>query len=140
MHSAAPKLAELDSSQVSVTRSSSLRDVPSPGSAEELSQSYCTDHMVTVRWTTSIGWETPEVKPFQNLSIPPTASVLHYATECFEGMKAYRGCDHKLRLFRPDCNGERLNSSSQRCSLPGFKSDELKKLVALLLQIDGPRK
>ncbi|KAJ5320118.1 hypothetical protein PENANT_c025G10560 [Penicillium antarcticum] len=139
MGSVAPHIAELDGSNFNITRSTNLRDVPLPGSAEELSHSHCTDHMVTVRWTAAKGWETPEVKPYQNLSIPPTASVLHYATECFEGMKVYRGYDGKLRLFRPDCNGERLNNSSQRSSLPGFKFDELKKLVAKLLQIDGPR-
>lgn len=139
MGSVAPHLAELDGSKFNITRSTNLRDVPLPGSPEELSHSHCTDHMVTVRWTANKGWETPEVKPYQNLSIPPTASVLHYATECFEGMKVYRGYDGKLRLFRPDCNGERLNNSSQRSSLPGFKYDEVKKLVAKLLQIDGPR-
>ncbi|CAG8069997.1 unnamed protein product [Penicillium salamii] len=139
MGSVAPNVAELDGSNFKITRSTNLRDVPLPGSPEELSHSHCTDHMVTVRWTVEKGWETPEVKPYQNLSIPPTASVLHYATECFEGMKVYRGYDGKMRLFRPDCNGERLNSSSQRSSLPGFKYDELKKLVAKLLQVDGAR-
>ncbi|KAJ5232885.1 hypothetical protein N7468_005841 [Penicillium chermesinum] len=139
MGSIAPQMAELDGSHFNITRSTTLRDVPLPGSPEELSHSYCTDHMVTVRWTVGNGWETPEVKPYQNLSIAPTASVLHYATECFEGMKVYRGYDGKLRLFRPDLNGQRLNNSSQRSSLPGFKYDELKKLVAKLMQIDGPR-
>lgn len=139
MGSVSPNVAELDGSNFNITRSTNLRDVPLPGSPEEMSHSYCTDHMVTVRWTVANGWETPEVKPYQNLSIPPTASVLHYATECFEGMKVYRGYDGKLRLFRPDCNGERLNTSSQRSSLPGFKYDELKKLVAKLMQVDGPR-
>ncbi|KAJ5599618.1 hypothetical protein N7450_000685 [Penicillium hetheringtonii] len=139
MGSVAPHIAELDASKFNITRSTNLRDVPLPGSPEELSHSYCTDHMVSVRWTAANGWETPEVKPYGNLSIAPTASCLHYATECFEGMKVYRGYDGKLRLFRPDCNGERLNTSAQRSSLPGFKYDELKKLVAKLMEIDGPR-
>ncbi|KAL4948962.1 aminotransferase [Aspergillus filifer] len=131
--------AGLDASVINVTRSTNLRDVPLPGSPEELSHSYCTDHMVTVRWTLANGWETPEVKPFQNLSIPPTASVLHYATECFEGMKVYRGYDGKLRLFRPDLNGERLSNSAIRASLPSFQFDQLKLLIAKLMQIDGLR-
>lgn len=139
MGSVAPTPAELDASTIKVTRSTQLRDVPKPGSPEELSHSYCTDHMVTVRWTAKGGWETPEVRPYQNLSIPPTASCLHYATECFEGMKVYRGYDGKMRLFRPDCNGERLSNSGKRASLPSFRFEELKKLVAKLLEIDGPR-
>ncbi|EIT78208.1 aminotransferase [Aspergillus flavus] len=139
MGSVAHSVAELDASVVKITRSTNLRPVPEPGSPEELSHSYCTDHMVTARWTVANGWETPEVKPFENLSIPPTASCLHYATECFEGMKVYRGYDGKLRLFRPDCNGERLLSSAQRASLPSFRYEELKVLIAKLMQIDGPR-
>ncbi|EYE90452.1 branched-chain amino acid aminotransferase, cytosolic [Aspergillus ruber CBS 135680] len=130
---------DLDASTINFTPSTSLRPVPAIGSPEEKSHSYCTDHMVTVRWTVESGWQTPEVRPFENLSIPPTASCLHYATECFEGMKAYRGYDGKLRLFRPDCNGERLANSAVRTSLPGFAPGEVKKLVGRLLQIDGPR-
>ncbi|RDH30528.1 aminotransferase [Aspergillus welwitschiae] len=139
MGSVAPSPAELDASVVKVTRSTNLRDVPLPGSPEKLSHSHCTDHMVTVRWTVANGWETPEVRPFENLSIPPTASCLHYATECFEGMKVYRGFDGKLRLFRPDCNGERLMNSAKRSSLPSFRYEEIKRLIAKLMQIDGPR-
>ena len=140
MGSVAPSPAELDASVVKVTRSTNLRDVPLPGSPEELSHSHCTDHMVTARWTVANGWETPEVRPFENLSIPPTASCLHYATECFEGMKVYRGFDGKLRLFRPDCYGERLMNSAKRTSLPSFRYEEIKRLIAKLMQIDGPRK
>ncbi|KAL2815331.1 aminotransferase [Aspergillus granulosus] len=139
MGSITPTLAELDASIVKITRSANLRDVPLPGSPEELSHSYCTDHMVTVRWTADNGWETPEVKPYQNLSLPPTASCLHYATECFEGMKVYRGFDGKLRLFRPDLNGERLSNSAVRASLPSFRFQELKTLIAKLMQVDGLR-
>lgn len=139
MGSIAPTLAELDASNIKVTRSTNLRDLPKPGSPEETSHSYCTDHMATARWTAAKGWETPEVRPYENLSIPPTASCLHYATECFEGMKVYRGYDGKMRLFRPDCNGERLDMSAKRATLPGFKYDELKRMVAKLLEIDGPR-
>ncbi len=139
MGSIATSPAELDASVVKVTRSTNLRHVPAPGSHEELSHSYCTDHMVTARWTAANGWEAPEVKPYQNLSIAPTASCLHYATECFEGMKVYRGFDGKLRLFRPDLNGERLSNSANRASLPRFRFEELKELIAKLMQIDGLR-
>lgn len=130
---------ELDASTVRFTRTTNPRHVPAAGSPEEKSHSHCTDHMVTVRWTVDQGWETPELRPFENLSIPPTASCLHYATECFEGLKAYRGVDGRLRLFRPDCNGERLSTSAQRASLPGFRQSELKRLIAKLLAVDGKR-
>ena len=79
------------------------------------------------------------MRPYENLSLSPAANVLHYATTCFEGMKVYRGVDGKLRLFRPDRNGERLAMSARRASLPDFKTDELKKLIEKLMQVDGER-
>jgi hypothetical protein len=44
--------------------------------------------------------------------------VLHYATELFEGLKAYRGVDNKIRLFRPEMNMRRMRLTAARASLP----------------------
>ena len=133
------KGAPLDASKLQVTRSTSLREVPEANSPEIIETSICTDHMMTVRWTVTKGWESPQIIPSGPLSIPPTASCLHYATQCFEGMKVYRGYDGKLRLFRPDRNCERMVVSSLRVSLPPFETRELEKLMKALLSIDGPR-
>ena len=69
----------------------------------------------------------------------PTASVLHYATECFEGLKFYRGHDLKLRLFRPTRNTQRMLNSATRISLPAFDPDELQKLIETLVAVDGEK-
>lgn len=69
----------------------------------------------------------------------PTASVLHYATECFEGMKLYRGFDSRLRLFRPDRNCRRMLSSATRIALPAFDPGELQKLIEDLVSVDGDK-
>ncbi len=69
----------------------------------------------------------------------PTASVLHYATECFEGLKVYRGYDQKLRLFRPDRNARRMLNSATRISLPAFDPRELQKLIGTLVAVDGEK-
>ena len=69
----------------------------------------------------------------------PTASVLHYATECFEGMKVYRGFDGRLRLFRPDCNARRMLRSAIRIALPAFAPEEFEKLVMALVSVDGEK-
>jgi branched-chain amino acid aminotransferase len=68
------------------------------------------------------------------------ASCLHYATQCFEGMKVYRGFDGKLRLFRPDKNCQRMVVSSTRVALPAFDPKELEKLIKALMKIDGASK
>jgi branched-chain amino acid aminotransferase len=69
----------------------------------------------------------------------PTASVLHYATECFEGMKLYRGFDGRLRLFRPDCNARRMLISATRIALPAFDPVELENLIIKFCSIDGEK-
>lgn len=69
----------------------------------------------------------------------PVASCLHYATQCFEGMKVYRGYDGKLRLFRPDQNIARLQMSAERIALPPFDGAALIELMKRLLAIDGDR-
>ncbi|KAI1121354.1 aminotransferase [Nemania abortiva] len=129
----------LDASKTRFTRSEILRPVPEPGSAELWAQNVCSDHMVTVRWTDTEGWEAPELKPFGDFTISPLASALHYATQCFEGMKVYRGHDGKLRLFRPLLNAQRLRMSAMRISLPDFDAAEMVKLIEKLMQVDGER-
>ena len=51
--------------------------------------------------------------------------VLHYAQELFEGMKAYRGVDDRIRMFRPMHNMSRMVASAQRACLPTFEGEEL---------------
>lgn len=69
----------------------------------------------------------------------PTASVLHYATECFEGLKAYRGHDGKVRLFRPDRNAGRFLHSATRISLPAFPPEEFLKLLTKFVGLEAPK-
>ncbi|KAK3942310.1 aminotransferase [Diplogelasinospora grovesii] len=134
------KIAEIDASKLVVHLADpTLREVPDEATACSGLETICTDHMVTCAWTAASGWAAPEVKPYGPLSLMPTASVLHYATECFEGLKCYRGFDGKLRLFRPDLNANRMLMSTLRISLPGFNPKELEKLIATLVALDGPK-
>ncbi|KAI1653358.1 branched-chain amino acid aminotransferase II [Daldinia decipiens] len=134
-----PNVQELNASNITYTFTKEPRDVPAPGINSVNDSTICTDHMVTVAWSAKSGWGTPELKPYGPLSLMPTASVLHYATECFEGLKAYRGFDGKLRLFRPDCNAKRFLMSSVRISLPPFSPAEVEKLLLALMAVDGPK-
>ncbi|EFX03975.1 branched-chain amino acid aminotransferase [Grosmannia clavigera kw1407] len=130
----------LDASKLTYELTSSPRPVPASISSACVGvETICTDHMITVAWNVETGWAAPQLRPYGPLSLMPTASVLHYATECFEGLKAYRGVDGRLRLFRPDCNARRMLTSSVRVSLPGFEPAELEKLIVALMAVDGPR-
>ncbi|KAH9225639.1 hypothetical protein K456DRAFT_1851958 [Colletotrichum gloeosporioides 23] len=130
---------ELDASKLVYTRTKNPRAVPDLASANAGPETICTDHMIAATWKASTGWSVPELKPYGPLSLMPTASVLHYATECFEGLKAYRGFDGALRLFRPDRNCERMLMSSTRIALPAFPPAELEKLLVALMAVDGPK-
>jgi branched-chain amino acid aminotransferase len=132
-------LAELDASKTQCTYTDAPRAVPAIGSAEMASQKVCTDHMIQARWTAEQGWDAPALKPYGPISLAPTASCLHYATECFEGMKLYRGHDGKLRLFRPDLNCNRMLMSTNRIALPAFPPKELLSLIVKLCETDGEK-
>lgn len=131
--------APLDTSNMTVELTKAPRAVPEPNSAETKAQKTCTDHMVTAEWTEEHGWAAPELKPYGPLSIMPSASVLHYATECFEGLKLYRGYDARLRLFRVSRNCERMRRSAARIALPDFDPKELEKMIIALCAQDGPK-
>ena len=133
------QLPGLDASKLTITRTKNPGIVPAPNSAEIWAQKSTTDHMLTVSWSATSGWAEPEIKPYGPLSLMPTASVLHYATECFEGMKAYRGYDGKLRIFRPERNCARMLKSATRISLPAFDPSELQTLIEKFVAVDGPK-
>ncbi|XP_053112374.1 branched-chain-amino-acid aminotransferase, cytosolic isoform X5 [Hemicordylus capensis] len=99
-----------------------------------------TDNMLYIEWSLSSGWEKPQIKPLENLSLHPAISALHYAVELFEGMKAYRGVDGKIRLFRPRLNMDRMLRSAVRATLPpslGVKKPS-KALLYVILSPVGP--
>uniref|UniRef100_F6U261 Branched-chain-amino-acid aminotransferase n=2 Tax=Ornithorhynchus anatinus TaxID=9258 RepID=F6U261_ORNAN len=95
-----------------------------------------TDHMLTVEWSEARGWGRPHIRPFQNLSVHPACSALHYAIQLFEGMKAYRGPDRHVRLFRPMLNMDRMLRSALRLCLPSFDKAELLECIRRLVEVD----
>ncbi|XP_046835952.1 branched-chain-amino-acid aminotransferase, cytosolic [Vespa crabro] len=98
---------------------------------------YFTDHMLKIFFYETLGgWQAPEITPFENLVLHPAAKVLHYAIELFEGMKAYRGVDGKIRIFRPELNMERMNNSAIVSGLPSFNGNELIQCFTRLISID----
>lgn len=120
-------------------RTTDPQPVPNKETILSSDQSICTDHMVIATWKHGVGWSKPELKPYGPLSLLPTASCLHYATECFEGLKAYRGQDGQLRVFRIEHNVARLRTSAARISLPLFDPEEVKELIISLLSVDADR-
>ncbi|KAM9845825.1 branched-chain-amino-acid aminotransferase, cytosolic-like [Aulostomus maculatus] len=95
-----------------------------------------TDHMLTIEWSETDGWQAPLLHPFRNLSLHPACSSLHYGVQLFEGLKVYRGYDNRLRLFRPMLNMSRMLKSAQRACLPTFDLSELLECIRRLVETD----
>ncbi|KAJ7417279.1 Branched-chain-amino-acid aminotransferase [Willisornis vidua] len=56
--------------------------------------------------------------------------------DLFEGMKAYRGVDGKIRLFRPTLNMDRMARSARRTTLPSFDQNELLECIRKLVEVE----
>jgi len=97
---------------------------------------HCSDHMLEIDWSEEKGWGKPIIKPLEPMVLHPAAKVLHYACELFEGMKAYRCVDNKVRLFRPMENLNRMALTTERTGLPAFDKGELLKCLKKLVTID----
>jgi branched-chain amino acid aminotransferase len=95
-----------------------------------------TDHMLEIDFTPEEGWGAPRIVPHGPLSLDPAASSLHYGLQCFEGMKAYLDDDKNIRLFRPEMNFKRMNSSADRLLLPRIDENGALKCLEKLLQTD----
>ena len=74
---------------------------------------------VNVRFTFENGkWSEMMTTTDEYIQMHMSAFCLHYGIELFEGLKAFRGADGKVRLFRVQDNAERLRSSAERLWLP----------------------
>ncbi len=74
-------------------------------------------------------WDDGRLTGDFNITLSVAANVMHYGQAIFEGMKAFRGKDGKVRLFRPDANAKRLNSSARQLVMPEFPVDRFIKAV-----------
>lgn len=95
------------------------------------------DHMVTIDWTEGQGWHSARLGPRQPIPLDPAASVLHYAQEIFEGLKAYRLADGTMALFRPEANARRFNASAQRLAMPELPEDLFIEAIRQLVAVDA---
>ncbi|MFN2487970.1 MAG: branched-chain amino acid aminotransferase [Acidimicrobiia bacterium] len=60
-------------------------------------------------------WTVHKIKEY---SLHPGAHIFHYASGCFEGLKAHRGTDDSARIFRLDAHADRLVKSAKMLCLP----------------------
>ncbi|MFW6022283.1 MAG: branched-chain amino acid aminotransferase [Halanaerobiaceae bacterium] len=94
-----------------------------------------TDYMFIMDYEEGKGWFDPRIIPYGPLEIPPSMSTFHYGQAVFEGLKAYKGPEDEILLFRPEENLKRLNMSNDRMCIPqideSFCLTAIKELVKL---------
>ncbi|MCB1741378.1 MAG: branched-chain amino acid aminotransferase [Gammaproteobacteria bacterium] len=93
------------------------------------------DHMFTMTYADGV-WSVPGIEPFGPIAVHPANSALHYGQAVFEGLKAFRGVDGRIRLFRADMNARRLVESCDRLCIPRIDPDVFLRAVERLVAVD----
>ncbi len=128
------KHPDTDSSNILLQLRSSSRvsevDLDNPGFGDLFS-----DHMFSLEYKDD-EWQDARITPFGDLSLSPAMATLHYGQTVFEGMKAFRGEDGKIRFFRLDRHLNRLNDSCKRMCIPEIDVNLLKRALKKLVTID----
>jgi branched-chain amino acid aminotransferase len=95
-----------------------------------------TDHMITLRWSTELGWHDGKLEAYGPLVLDPATAVLHYSQEIFEGLKAYRQESGPIVAFRPYSNAARFRRSAARMAMPELPEDAFVQAIELLVSRD----
>ena len=95
-----------------------------------------TDHMALVDYEAGRGWTNPRVVPYAPLALDPAAAVLHYAQSMFDGLKAFRGADGRIRFFRLDRHCRRLHDGADRLCIPAIDEDLVRGALVALVGAD----
>ncbi len=79
-------------------------------------------------------WGKLELSSEETLNIHMAATCLHYGQEAFEGLKAFRGKDGKIRVFRPEANAERLQSTCDGILMPLLPTEKFIEAVKMVVK------
>ncbi|MGH7391785.1 MAG: branched-chain amino acid aminotransferase [Candidatus Rokuibacteriota bacterium] len=119
---------------IRVTRTTARK--PRPRDGELGFGQFFTDHMFVMDFEEEKGWYDPRVEPYGPLPLDPATAVLHYGQGLFEGLKAFRGGDGKIRLFRPQKHVERLNRTAERMCIPAIDPEMVLRSWTTLVDVD----
>lgn len=84
---------------------------------------------MAITWFKEGSWSEPAMVPSNEITIHPAAHVLHYASTCFEGVKAFRQPDGSVAIFRLDDNVERFEKSAACLHIPFPGKSVVKSMI-----------
>jgi len=91
-----------------------------------------TSHMAVATYQAG-HWSPSEIKPVAPIELSPAAHVLHYASTCFEGFKAFRRADGSVHIFRMDRHIQRMRQSARALVLPEPEAAQLADMVRAVI-------
>lgn len=118
-----------------IQKATVLKEKPKDENKLGFGQVY-TDHMLMMDYSPKQGWHDMRIVPYQPLELDPACMTLHYGQAIFEGMKAYKGKDGQIRLFRPSSNFERMNRSGARLCIPPINVDQAVQGLEELIRLE----
>jgi branched-chain amino acid aminotransferase len=118
------------------THPATARPQPSPTTPLGFGK-FFTDHLAVARYQAPEGWGAPEIVSWSDVALDPAAAVFHYSQSMFEGLKAYRGEDGKLRVFRIDAHLKRMHDGAPRIAMPSIDVPRTKESLLALLRADA---
>jgi branched-chain amino acid aminotransferase len=130
------RMREASTMEIKVTQSTATGQRVRPDDSELGFGRFFTDHMFLMNYTDGQGWHDARIEPYGDLRLDPSAMVLHYNQEVFEGLKAYHLPDGGIGLFRPGENIERMNSSARRMVMPEVDPDLFLRAMKELVLLD----
>jgi branched-chain amino acid aminotransferase len=94
-----------------------------------------TDYNIRCYWRDG-KWGELEVSSSEYLNIHMAATCLHYGQEAFEGLKAYRGKDGKIRLFRLEENAKRMIDTARYILMAEITEELFRSAVIKALKLN----
>lgn len=82
-------------------------------------------------------WGELEVSDSEKVEMHMAATCLHYGQESFEGLKAFRGEDGKIRVFRMDENAKRLQKSCAGILMPELPVEKFEEAVTKAIKLNS---
>lgn len=82
-------------------------------------------------------WGEIEVSQSETINMHIAATALHYGQEIFEGLKAFRGADGKVRIFRLEENAKRIVESAKGVMMEPVPVELFKKMVVEAVKLNS---
>ncbi len=81
-------------------------------------------------------WGEIEVSSSETIEMHIAATALHYGQECFEGLKAFRGKDGKVRVFRPIENAKRIQDSARGVKMAEITTEKFMEMMETVIRLN----